>query len=844
MTTNLIITANSRLARHWQNKTNQNHSSSSPVWETPPIVPLSVWLETTFHQTNQDGKILLNTFQERHLIETIIEEIPLSEPLIQPASLPDMVSSAWELLTLWEIPVEQLMPFDAQVEVQALTQWIQAFQKICADHRWVTAAEIPHLLIAREKINPLKLPAHITLAGFDDINPAIQSLFNLLKQRMVICHEDDRQTHGAVIRKIILDDTESEINTMALWAKKQIEQNPAANIGCIVPELAQHRATVARLFSDTFDHSAIAPFNISTGFALSQLSMVKIALTILQWCIKPLPIQTFHALTQSTFFCQDETEKNQYARMDTQWRKQNKLTVSLQDIYQLNPNTRLTALYKKIKENKIHQAKPSQWVNIFIERLQCVGWPGHETQHSDIFQLLESVKKSWKTLATLDHVIDTLSAHAAIKKWQQLLQLTLFQPKSHNEPIQIMGALEAGGITFDAIWVMGLDDQRWPAPANPHPLIPFSIQQDHDMPHATAKRELAFCTAMTARLKKSASLVIFSSPSKIGDQLRFPSRLISDIQFTTRDELQLPNHSTLSKKIWAARTLENWVDEKTPMTDFASIRGGSEIIKLQSLCPFRAFSTIRLRAKKIVGSDLGVSSKDKGIFVHEILCEIWGELKNQKALCALSESQLKILVKKWIDSVFMRHQSDSMTESDYFFRVEKKRLQKIILEWLAFEKTRPDFSVILREAMIDVQIKNLPLKIRLDRVDEYPNGKKLLIDYKTGKSTIADWNPNKIKDPQLPLYAVLNESCSGIAFAKINNEKYGIEGYADSLLPKHHQLETIDWKMKKQTWKEMLETLAEQFCDGDHRVRPLEKNTCQLCDLQSLCRYKTETVLS
>ena len=48
-----------------------------------------------------------------------------------------------------------------------------------------------------------------------------------------------------------------------------------------------------------------------------------------------------------------------------------------------------------------------------------------------------------------------------------------FQVEDEGAPVQVMGMLEAAGLRFDHLWIMGLDDEALPAPANPNPFLRF-----------------------------------------------------------------------------------------------------------------------------------------------------------------------------------------------------------------------------------------------------------------------------------------------------------------------------------------------------------------------------------
>ena len=82
----------------------------------------------------------------------------------------------------------------------------------------------------------------------------------------------------------------------------------------------------------------------------------------------------------------------------------------------------------------------------------------------------------------------------------QLCEETVFQAEAPQAPIQVLGALEAAGMQFDAVWLLGMDDQSWPPSAAPNPLLPARLQRELGMPHASAQRELLFARHLTEQL--------------------------------------------------------------------------------------------------------------------------------------------------------------------------------------------------------------------------------------------------------------------------------------------------------------------------------------------------------
>jgi ATP-dependent helicase/nuclease subunit B len=852
----LILTANSRLARYLQtNFESYQQDAQKIAWETPRIIPMQAWLEQQFHRHNTTGKRLLTPFQESCLWQEVITQSQQASDILQPTQLSSLVMQAADILTLWCVDIAELRPFEAQPEVKYLIDWITRFNERCVSENWITQAQLPHTLLSVDKITPLQLPSSIILMGFDDFTPAVNALLSALQSRTSI-QTQWLKANTTENKRVILGNREAEIKTMAQWAKAKLSHNPAATIGCVIPDLGNIRTIVERIFTDTLPKESI---NISAGAPLANQPMVQVALTLLKWCHTELPIEALSSLLQSPYLCSHESEKNKGSQMDAQLRQKNKMTVNIRDLFSLTPAISswrgYLEYYSSIASSLL---SPSKWAQHFIGALKIIGWPSSNTQSSTEFQVLERFKKTLVAFSQLDFIYPTLNFKRALYLLSSLTQQTLFQPKSHQEPIQIMGALEAGGMVFDALWVMGMHDGAWPPATKPHPLIPFALQQQYQMPHATGKRELQYCEQMTERLATAATQVIFSSPAKEGDQDYFPSRLIHSVPLVDSEELQLDTEKSVAEKIFESRCTETCEDNQaSALTQFSDIHGGSSILKNQAECPFLAFATIRLKGKALDTPTIGLSPMTQGNLIHDTLFELWGELKDQAGLKEYSNDELNTLIEATIESVFSKtqHKSDK-AHHIYFWNIEKKRMVKIIHDWLRIEKYRPAFRVVAREISCQITVNQLPIKIRMDRIDALEDGSLFLMDYKTGKKGLSACFDERLQEPQLPLYATFQGNAehgyTAIGFAKVNQKEMGfevitqedhpyskssIDGFASIDSGKYHDT-IFSWDNLVTHWKKSLEKLADDFCNGVATVDPASTKVCQNCELKPLCRYR------
>ena len=124
--------------------------------------------------------------------------------------------------------------------------------------------------------------------------------------------------------------------------------------------------------------------------------------------------------------------------------------------------------------------------------LQQLGWPGERPLDSAEFQTARAWRQLLETFAALALVQPRLGPRAALARLRRLAGETPFQPETEEAPIQVLGLLEAGGLRFDALWIMGLHDEVWPPPARPNQFLPAALQRRLGLPHASAERELAY----------------------------------------------------------------------------------------------------------------------------------------------------------------------------------------------------------------------------------------------------------------------------------------------------------------------------------------------------------------
>ena len=236
---------------------------------------------------------------------------------------------------------------------------------------------------------------------------------------------------------------------------------------------------------------------------------------------------------------------------------------------------------------------------------------------------------------------------------------------------------------------------------------------------------------------------------------------------------------------------------------------------------------------------------DRGIQIHKALELLWQQIKSLQQLSNLSAEQLQTLINKTLDKVLFAYQSRRPDlYSAQFTKLEKQRLQKLLLEWFKLEKQRLHaFEVVGTEEKNTIEVGGLLLKTQADRIDQLENGKRIIIDYKTGSSASSrSWQEEAILEPQLPLYSLAeDDGLAALALAQVHEKACRFTGLADDddLLPGISPVGQIDtdtesgWQQIRKRWRIQLDSLAEEFRSGSVEINP---HNCHFCNLQALCR--------
>ncbi|MGI9073445.1 MAG: PD-(D/E)XK nuclease family protein [Bryobacteraceae bacterium] len=811
------------------------------AWRRPATYSINAylgacWQEARYNAT--DIPTLLSPAQELLLWQSVIEQ--QHPDLFDVNAIAGMARRAARLIAEWHIPTEG-DAWNDHPDAQQFQHWRKDFRRKCHDEGWITRSDLWQLLpnwIASGYCSS----DPIVFAGFSAITPAFEQLRRSLADRAAMEPLSSPHSRQPALIKSCVDFNE-EIEQAARWARAMFEQQPSRSVGVFVPDLSTHQALVERSFGQVFYPSATlhrgfrngSAFHVAASASLRNHSLIASALLLLELAEPRIHHADASAILRSPFIAGAARERNARALADLRLRRLRELDVSIGQMqWATKECVLLSGLWPaacRILQNRSHQMELPLWSRFIGDLLQAVGWPGDAELTSQEQEQLEKWKDALSVLASLGLVSRQVSYGTALAYLRWLLDTGGSDKDDWFSPVQILDAADASGLEFDCAFLTGLSEETWPPAIQLSPLVPLKLQRVREVPgssQASAQRE-----------REHITRALFSTaPVVVGTYCRSLSPAAHPFTKTTTAELprwegKLPHQS------YTPTSLEQ-IDDSNAPPYFATgeTRGGTHIIKAQSLCPFRAFAEMRLHAETLEDACFGLDARERGGLLHKALQLVWQELQTQTRLRLTPDDQLRSLVAEAVSLAMGGEQDSPFHEQNSL--AERERLEGLILDWLRVERTRKQpFTVETTELERSFEIDGLQLRLRIDRVDRVKNGRLVLIDYKSGKPMRKQLEGERPAEPQLLVYAAaLGNDVDGIFFGQLKPRELRGVGFSRE---KHFADRTaevkLDWDAFMQESRENVGRITRGFVEGFAAVAPIE-GACNYCGITPLCRVK------
>ena len=886
----LILTINQRLARHLLfNHSKQQKSSGKKAWETPQIIEFNSWFKSKWIQLNTDH-FLLSEIQSIKIWESIIinfsanEKSNVRKKVINQWSLLNIreaakkSSEAYKLITQHRISIPS-DPLLLSTENNLFLKWMEQYKKFLIKNKAIDPVVLIDLVREGMKNKNIYIPDFVQLYGFEEITPQLQIWLDFLKsQQKEIVLKNNPNKNNSRLNKNILEnknieiysfkDLKDECRNCANWVRSIYSKDQT--IGVIVPELEKYRRSLHKeLLSNLIPESIFpgktikTPFEISLGTPLSDEGMIQIALELLS-IENEFPINKLLHIINSPHIKSGNYNDDDRNELEIKLQKSGFLNVNIERIKnfygtesssEISKLLQITIDFIKITGTKL----PSSWAKCFSKVLKDLGWmlEPSKTLSSREIQCLVVWNECLDELASLDMFTEKISRYSILKELKEITHKKLFQIKTKEQPIQVLGLLESIEISFDHVWIMGCHSDCIPAKPNPNPFIPINIQKQLQLPHSSSKRELQFSEQTLNRLVNASQNIIFSYPEWEQNNKKKITSLLNIIT-KTKNKFSYTKSYRVRDRIKPLNQIEVWEDKsKIPPSpsEFENLtmnglKNGYKVLQNQAACSFQSFAANRLNANDYKISAIDYDSRDRGILIHKVLQLFWDKYKTRTVLKNLKTSNMLkgALEKKLKEAI--RELNIQVIKQSHFMAMEQNRTIDLLLDWMDQEILRPEFEVKHTEKNELINLGNLRLNLRIDRIDFNSKRELILIDYKTGSINTNTWFMERIQDPQLPLYT-LKSSPTAIAFAHISkgnlkwksiwnpiiNNPFPEKSKVKIPLNIKEEIGWPNWSSLLKFWEIKLKILADNFMEGQIVTNPINNDeTCRNCSYAMLCR--------
>lgn len=851
----VLLSVNQRLSRHYVHLHSQAQLASKQIWwETPSILPLTAWLRTLHATCVANGSsttsLLPDIAAERAWQQAVAGD-EASSVLLDTDLAASNAQKAWRVANAWQCAGTSETDASASDDQLAYSRWRNAYVKHCRKHQLVDSTTLADHIIELLSLDdaPVQLPKKILLAGFITMPVQWQQLFALLKDKGVVV-EHIQPNKTAQKKRIVHLDDDASFTAIALQTRDLLKKNPQQSLGVVVHNLQQKRAQVLRAFDSAFfpalnpvEINAISrPYDLSIGLPLNEQSVVRTALLFLNLLTTGINDIELSALLLSPYLPGSQSDARAREALDRKCRNNRIRQVSFFEFIALLPKGDALRKPLQLISKKKWKSKngAATWAENFGQALRELGWPG-KSLDSEEYQTVEAWNSCLDDFQVLDDG-EQLTQQRALRLLTNLCRSRLFQMQTAATPIQIMGRLESHGLSFDKLWVTGLDAEQWPTVANPTSFIPIKQQQAAGVPDASPAQRLALANQeMDLWSRSTDELYVCHAEQRDGLELS-PASVIADVE-TFEPVNEGVSGSDAAAVIQASASLEVEVDTHGPaLVDGTDVKGGTRLLEDQARCPFKAFALHRLRIKKLEEAGIGLDPRQHGTLFHVAMEYFWKEVHSHANLVALSEEDLGELISSVIERAMKKVDINPALQG-----LQSRHLYKLIDDWIyKVERYRQPFEIVGLELEQKIDISNFKIKVAVDRIDKLESGQTVVIDYKTGQhNAVKTWGEPRIENPQLPLYAGTNEKVEGVCFAQVfpNQNKFigttSEDGIVGSLkAPENHpslSKSLQGWDEAKVHWAKSLNMLGEEVSEGLATITPLSK-ACDFCDLPALCR--------
>jgi ATP-dependent helicase/nuclease subunit B len=816
--------------------------------ETVTVMPVDQWLAESWDATFP-AKQVLRPIQLLALAREIIEASEFfPTDCLNSMAITRQFVDAFQLHAQYQLSSdEDYYRFSA--EYQAFYHWQRSMQAKLDSQLALSGQQLPAHLSELLNTSGIDLPDQLVLSEGLELGPAVQAFILRCGDKTSVMTLLDERFTDTLPKFSSVAQIGQECEAVAAWLSAQFETSNNHNkplhdsfFAILVPDMNRYQAPLHNVLQRQFyplglfpsaDSEVREPWVFEGSETLLSYPLIKSAWDLISLSTRALPLEQLSRILRSRFVRGWPESRSIRATLDIRWRDYLSPETNLRNAISLahkfeedEPSVSdfLHDLETMLKSMPTRQL-PSSWVRFFDQLLLTASWPNASDDDVVVEQCRRGFSQAMDVFRALDRQLGEINHDTALSWLQHILSTKRFSvAREWPCPVRVMTYDDALGLKFDAVWIMGLDDNALPRRVEPSPFIPLELQQQAKYANSDPGLCLQRDQQVLSGLLNSSPEVHVSHcrENEVGSPLG-PCTLLSkyiddDVwpganQYVVRGSVTVP----AADRVRAVNPEQR-----------SAVRGGTGLFKEYASSPFFAFLKYRLNLREFPVAAEGLDHRIQGVLIHDAMQYVWEELQTKSALDACSDMQLEALVRVSCERALENPELSVVRFGESLLSIEKERVITLVCAWMD-KNERPrikDFEVLSTEQLVESELMGIPLRIRMDRVDKIGD-KRLVIDYKTGTIDGRSLSVDNLTEPQLPIYVLAQKDgvakLDGVMLAQLKSpddlKMHMRSNWAGSVVAKKPHGNDVDspakWQAELEAWSTALQDMTVGILAGN-----------------------------